>query len=76
MHKRHTQIGVTTLANAGVHTYSERRRLPLAYAVDICGYAVRLLLSLVIDMPSGALLQQGQKTTFESHQRRDIRAGP
>jgi zinc/manganese transport system permease protein len=44
------------IPSLGVRSYPERRRLPLAYALGICGYAAGLLLSLVFDLPSGALI--------------------
>lgn len=39
-----------------VRNYPERRRLPLAYLVGIGGYAGGLVLSLLFDLPSGALI--------------------
>ncbi|OWW20693.1 metal ABC transporter permease [Noviherbaspirillum denitrificans] len=44
------------IPSLGVRSYPARRRLPLAYAVGICGYAMGLVLSLVFDLPSGALI--------------------
>jgi zinc/manganese transport system permease protein len=40
----------------GVRNYPERKRLPLAYLLGIGGYAAGLLLSMVFDLPSGALI--------------------
>lgn len=40
----------------GVRNHPERRRLPLAYAIGMAGYALGLLLSMVFDLPSGALV--------------------
>lgn len=40
----------------GVRNYAGRRRVPLAYAVGIAGYASGLLLSLQFDLPAGALI--------------------
>ena len=40
----------------GVRNHAERRRLPLAYAVGIGGYALGLVLSAALDLPSGALI--------------------
>jgi zinc/manganese transport system permease protein len=40
----------------GVRKHPERRRLPLAYAIGIGGYALGLALSSVFDLPSGALI--------------------
>jgi zinc/manganese transport system permease protein len=39
-----------------VRHYPERRRLPLAYLVGLGGYACGLVLSLLFDLPSGALI--------------------
>ena len=36
--------------------FAENRRVPLGYAVGIGGYAVGLALSMVFDLPSGALI--------------------
>lgn len=40
----------------GARNYPDRKRLPLAYAVGIGGYAMGLLLSTLFDLPSGALI--------------------
>ena len=40
----------------GVRQYPAHWRLPLAYAVGVGGYAVGLALSLLYDLPSGALI--------------------
>lgn len=40
----------------GVRQHPEARRLPLAYAIGIGGYALGLVLSAVFDLPSGALI--------------------
>lgn len=40
----------------GVRDHAERRRLPLAYGIGVLGYALGLLLSSVLDLPSGALI--------------------
>ena len=40
----------------GVRNYAERKRLPLAYAVGIGGYASGLVISMIFDLPSGALI--------------------
>lgn len=39
-----------------VRHYPERRKLPFAYLVGVGGYAVGLVLSVVLDLPSGALI--------------------
>lgn len=39
-----------------VRQYAEPRKLPFAYLVGIGGYAAGLLLSVVLDLPSGALI--------------------
>lgn len=39
-----------------VRNYPNTRRLPLAYGVGIGGYAAGLLLSMIYDLPSGALI--------------------
>lgn len=40
----------------GTRHYAERVRLPLAYAVGGVGYAAGLLVSILFDLPSGALI--------------------
>lgn len=40
----------------GVRKHAEPRRLPLAYAIGLGGYALGLGLSLLFDLPSGALI--------------------
>lgn len=40
----------------GVRNYAEPKRLPLAYGIGIGGYAVGLVLSMLFDLPSGALI--------------------
>ncbi|MEP7300832.1 MAG: metal ABC transporter permease [Caldimonas sp.] len=40
----------------GARDWSERRRLPLAYAIGVAGYALGLALSAALDLPSGALI--------------------
>jgi zinc/manganese transport system permease protein len=40
----------------GVRQHPEARRLPLAYAIGVGGYALGLLLSSALDLPSGALI--------------------
>jgi zinc/manganese transport system permease protein len=40
----------------GVRNYAEARRLPLAYVVGIGGYVLGLVLSMLFDLPSGALI--------------------
>lgn len=40
----------------GVRLHPARRRLVLAYVLGIAGYALGLVLSLVLDLPSGALI--------------------
>ncbi|MGZ5130556.1 MAG: metal ABC transporter permease, partial [Caldimonas sp.] len=40
----------------GARDWDERRRLPLAYAIGVGGYAVGLGLSAALDVPSGALI--------------------
>lgn len=40
----------------GVRNHAAHRRLPLAYLTGVAGYAVGLTLSLVFDLPSGALI--------------------
>jgi zinc/manganese transport system permease protein len=44
---------IPALATAGVEG---RLRLPLAYATGICGYVSGLVLSAVLDLPSGAMI--------------------
>ncbi len=39
-----------------VRNYPESRRLPIAYAVGIGGYAAGLVISTIYDLPSGALI--------------------
>nr|WP_229508082.1 metal ABC transporter permease [Massilia sp. Dwa41.01b] len=39
-----------------VRHYPESRKLPVAYLVGVAGYAVGLVLSVVLDLPSGALI--------------------
>lgn len=43
---------VPALATAGL----SRRRLPFAYLVGVCGYALGLVLSALFDLPTGALI--------------------
>jgi len=40
----------------GVRNYRPAQRLPLAYLIGIGGYAAGLLLSMLFDLPSGALI--------------------
>jgi zinc/manganese transport system permease protein len=40
----------------GVRNYQGKKRLPLAYAIGIGGYAIGLVLSTLFDLPSGALI--------------------
>lgn len=40
----------------GVRNQPEPRRLPLAYGIGLVGYALGLLLSSLLDLPSGALI--------------------
>ncbi len=40
----------------GVRQQAPRRRLPLAYAIGLGGYALGLVLSAILDLPSGALI--------------------
>jgi zinc/manganese transport system permease protein len=40
----------------GTRNHPEPRRLPLAYAIGVMGYALGLLLSSAFDLPSGALI--------------------
>lgn len=40
----------------GARNYAEAQRLPLAYAIGIGGYALGLVLSAALDLPSGALI--------------------
>jgi len=40
----------------GVRRHPETRRLRLAYAIGVAGYAIGLLLSSALDLPSGALI--------------------
>jgi len=40
----------------GARNYAEQKRLPLAYLSGIGGYAIGLALSMVYDLPSGALI--------------------
>ncbi|XYJ08616.1 metal ABC transporter permease [Telluria sp. B2] len=39
-----------------VRHYPERRKLPFAYLIGVGGYALGLVLSVVLDLPSGALI--------------------
>ena len=39
-----------------VRHYPEKRKLPLAYLTGVGGYGVGLVLSIVLDLPSGALI--------------------
>lgn len=39
-----------------VRHYPERRKLPVAYLIGVGGYAFGLVLSVVLDLPSGALI--------------------
>jgi zinc/manganese transport system permease protein len=39
-----------------VRHYPERRRLPFAYLTGVGGYAIGLVLSVLLDLPSGALI--------------------
>lgn len=39
-----------------VRHYPERRKLPVAYLIGVGGYALGLVLSVVLDLPSGALI--------------------
>ncbi len=39
-----------------VRHYPERRKLPVAYLIGVGGYAAGLVLSVVLDLPSGALI--------------------
>ncbi|MEW6371513.1 MAG: metal ABC transporter permease [Pseudomonadota bacterium] len=39
-----------------VRHYPERRKLPFAYLIGVGGYAFGLVLSVVLDLPSGALI--------------------
>lgn len=39
-----------------VRHYRERRKLPIAYLIGVGGYALGLVLSVVLDLPSGALI--------------------
>ncbi|HMC14406.1 MAG TPA: metal ABC transporter permease [Albitalea sp.] len=40
----------------GARRHSQARRLRLAYAIGVAGYAIGLLLSSMLDLPSGALI--------------------
>ncbi|HEX2530152.1 MAG TPA: metal ABC transporter permease [Burkholderiaceae bacterium] len=40
----------------GVRNYAQGKRLPLAYLTGLGGYAAGLLLSMLFDLPSGALI--------------------
>jgi len=40
----------------GVRNFSPRRRLPLAFAIGLSGYAAGLILSTLYDLPAGALI--------------------
>ena len=40
----------------GTRDWPESRRLPLAYAIGVAGYAIGLVLSAALDLPSGALI--------------------
>ena len=48
-----TSLIVPSLA---VRNYTDKRRLPLAYAIGVGGYASGLVLSTIFDLPSGALI--------------------
>ncbi|VXB70885.1 metal ABC transporter permease [Massilia sp. 9I] len=39
-----------------VRHYAERRKLPFAYLVGVGGYGIGLVLSVLLDLPSGALI--------------------
>ena len=40
----------------GVRNYRKSLRLPLAFLTGLAGYAVGLVLSMLFDLPSGALI--------------------
>jgi zinc/manganese transport system permease protein len=40
----------------GTRKHREARRLPLAYAIGVAGYAIGLALSSAFDLPAGALI--------------------
>jgi zinc/manganese transport system permease protein len=40
----------------GVRNHREARRLPLAYGIGVLGYGAGLVLSAMLDLPSGALI--------------------
>jgi zinc/manganese transport system permease protein len=44
------------IPSLGVRNYQENKRLPLAYLTGIGGYAIGLALSMIYDLPSGALI--------------------
>ena len=39
-----------------VRHYQERRKLPFAYLTGVGGYGIGLVLSVLLDLPSGALI--------------------
>jgi zinc/manganese transport system permease protein len=39
-----------------VRNFADKRRLPLAYLIGVGGYACGLVLSMLFDLPSGALI--------------------
>jgi zinc/manganese transport system permease protein len=44
------------IPSLGVRNYSAKARLPLAYGTGVAGYAIGLALSVIFDLPSGALI--------------------
>jgi len=44
------------IPSLGVRNFSQRLKIPLAYLIGICGYLSGLAISLVFDLPSGALI--------------------
>jgi zinc/manganese transport system permease protein len=44
------------IPSLATRNYAGKRRLPLAYAIGVAGYALGLILSSLFDLPSGALI--------------------
>ena len=44
------------IPSLGVRHYAPKSKLPLAYLTGACGYALGLALSLIVDLPAGALI--------------------
>jgi len=44
------------IPSLGVRNYRDQKRLPYAFLTGLSGYAIGLLLSMIFDLPSGALI--------------------